>query len=772
MWGELQDYAELISEEWLVGALLLFSMTLQIVLVVLGAHRYHCSQAFFRLVVWGAYISADAVAISALGTMTHSCTWSGIYGIWAPVLLLHLGGPDAITAYSRADNELWLRHGFNMVYQVSVAVYIICSSALKGHALASSILLLVAGTTKYGERTLALWLASDSQIVTSCLPICKYLEQKNVVEDRGYVVMGEKELQKIIEANLEPSSTEGSSNMQPQAEIGRDTEAGLDAESMIKRGIVTIEDISNADIEKRDCTLCLSHALFKMYMRRFVSLQFEEGDWTETRAFWVKFTGNAAFKIVEMELKFMYDVLFSKGNGTAFSSFGMVLRILNSVLIGAAAFMILREIKESKTQQMVTCVVTSAALVVEVLQLCQIMASNWTRVRLICAQVGEITHPLSNVIKVYLLALGKVQNLVGGDGYRSNKIHQYCLVGSCQKRYRSLWNIVKFFPKANSYISSWQIYKVPFQEDLKDFIFNILRQKCSPRDDSETCRDAIYYFEEDLFEEDPEIKGFMSSHENLEKVILVWHIATTICHSDRQSCQIIDNETKNVQWSIILSRYCAYLLVSYPRLLPVHPDMARITYMKLVEQVMCKIKNGQIPRDIFNCSDSSVLGSGAKLAGKLKAKGENVTWKLLAEYWARLLIYMAVYNKATFHAECVAAGGEFLSQVWVLVGHMGYGEQSDSAVRMKIESSKEGERRERRRIKERKIVEQQRMEDLQRQMDTLEQKRKHLFQELESRETNPEERQCWAVEWQSANQEWEKLNLELVLVSRTLKGLG
>ncbi|GLJ44529.1 hypothetical protein SUGI_0934950 [Cryptomeria japonica] len=52
---------------------------------------------------------------------------------------------------------------------------------------------------------------------------------------------------------------------------------------------------------------------------------------------------------------------------------------------------------------------------------------------------------------------------------------------------------------------------------------------------------------------------------------------------------------------------------------------------------------------------------------------------------------MAVYNKAIFHAECVAARGEFLSLVWVLVAHMGCGERSDSAVTKKVEMQSDKE---------------------------------------------------------------------------------
>ncbi|GLJ19047.1 hypothetical protein SUGI_0341930 [Cryptomeria japonica] len=736
----IQGYAELISTEWLVGILLLISMTLQLVLVVLGAHRYHSSRGILRLMVWGAYIGADTVAITALGIMMHSGR-SGIYGIWAPVLLLHLGGPDAITAYSTADNELWLRHGFNMLYQVSVAVRVIKSSALEGYPLVSAIFLLIAGATKYGERTLALWFASYSQILKSCLPISTYIKEKdvlkdrgyNVLQDRGYIIMGEKQVQRMIEKKSEESSVEGSginagreepslkerdkearrgspSSKGSDIEVGREApslegrekEVGLQALSLEGRGIVTTKDVDNARLLRsatiknsnmiEDYILCLSHALFKMYMRRFVSLYFDEGDWQETRAFWCKINGKQAFRIVEKELKFMYDVLFSKGSGTAFGTYGIVLRLLNCVLMGAAGFLILREREERKTQRTVTYVVISVAVVVEVFQFCRIMASDWTRVRLICARVDDIKHPLSNravkwlristlkVIEIAVLVLGKVQKLVEGDRYWSNGIHQHCLIGTCLNRSRFVRKMAKVLPNADIYFASWHTDTVSVPENLKDFIFDILKRICSPTKGIATCREEIFLFEEYIIEEESEIRDVVSAHDSLEEVILVWHIATTICDRHRKPSEMIQNENENVQWSIILSRYCSYLLVSRPRLLPVHPDMASIKYTKLVDQLMAK--------NYIRCSDSTVLGSGIKVARKLLENEEEKRWKLLAEYWAGLFISMAAYNKAAFHAECVAGGGEFLSQVWVLLGHMGCGEQSDSAVKKKMESSK------------------------------------------------------------------------------------
>jgi hypothetical protein len=43
---------------------------------------------------------------------------------WAPLLLLHLGGTDTITAYSLEDNELWRRHSFGVVIQAILILYI------------------------------------------------------------------------------------------------------------------------------------------------------------------------------------------------------------------------------------------------------------------------------------------------------------------------------------------------------------------------------------------------------------------------------------------------------------------------------------------------------------------------------------------------------------------------------------------------------------------------------------------------------------------------
>jgi hypothetical protein len=61
------------------------------------------------ILLWLAYLMADYTAIYALGHMSIRMSRSDHHQLvpfWAPFLLLHLGGPDTITAYAFQDNQL------------------------------------------------------------------------------------------------------------------------------------------------------------------------------------------------------------------------------------------------------------------------------------------------------------------------------------------------------------------------------------------------------------------------------------------------------------------------------------------------------------------------------------------------------------------------------------------------------------------------------------------------------------------------------------------
>lgn len=154
-------------KEWEIQGLVLFSFVLQVFLFCTGGLRQRSVNKFLRFCIWAAYLGADAVAVYTLGFLsrkdapTEEDASGGIPPlsmIWVPFLLVHLGGPDNITAFAIEDSNLWVRHLLSLGLQVILAVYAIWKSAgwHDMNLLVPCIFVFVAGIIRYGERTVAL----------------------------------------------------------------------------------------------------------------------------------------------------------------------------------------------------------------------------------------------------------------------------------------------------------------------------------------------------------------------------------------------------------------------------------------------------------------------------------------------------------------------------------------------------------------------------------------------------------------------------------------
>lgn len=121
------------------------------------------------MLVWSSYLLADWSANFAVGLISKNqgkelkpgdpLQDKKLMALWAPFLLLHLGGPDTITAFALEDNALWLRHVFGLVFQAIAGVYVVLQS-LPNSLWVIILLVFASGTIKYLERTTALYSAS------------------------------------------------------------------------------------------------------------------------------------------------------------------------------------------------------------------------------------------------------------------------------------------------------------------------------------------------------------------------------------------------------------------------------------------------------------------------------------------------------------------------------------------------------------------------------------------------------------------------------------
>jgi hypothetical protein len=166
-------------DEWKLRILVLCSLFVQFVLVFSVLIRRWYILRWLRIVVWIAYIGGDALAVYALATLFNrqkqqTTTVAGggndaLEVLWAPVLLIHLGGQVEISAYSLEDNELWTRHTITLVSQVTVALYVFFCKWWSGEKrlLQAAILLFIFGIIRFSEKPWALRRASFRTMAAS-----------------------------------------------------------------------------------------------------------------------------------------------------------------------------------------------------------------------------------------------------------------------------------------------------------------------------------------------------------------------------------------------------------------------------------------------------------------------------------------------------------------------------------------------------------------------------------------------------------------------------
>ncbi|XP_040378952.1 uncharacterized protein LOC102710869 [Oryza brachyantha] len=154
-----------------IELIVLSSFLLQVVLLFLAGYRRRHDSPVAKSIVLYSYLLADYAATYGLGHLSVITSRppqrQQLVAFWAPFLLLHLGGPDSITAYSLEDNKLWHRKLLvDCIQQVLGAAYVLYKTfpASSGPLLPAAWLIFSVGVAKYAERIWALYNGNISTI--------------------------------------------------------------------------------------------------------------------------------------------------------------------------------------------------------------------------------------------------------------------------------------------------------------------------------------------------------------------------------------------------------------------------------------------------------------------------------------------------------------------------------------------------------------------------------------------------------------------------------
>ncbi|KAF8026891.1 hypothetical protein BT93_F3399 [Corymbia citriodora subsp. variegata] len=674
---------------WELRAMVLFTLGVQIVLLLLGNRRKSSPKVWLRVVVWCAYLTSDSVATVALGVLLsklgevnensgHLDDNSKLVALWAPLLLLLLGGPDTITAYSLEDNALWLRHLLGLGLQAGATAYVLFMAWTSSSLSILSLMMVLVGLIKYGERTWVLWLASKDKLRESMLTppdpspnYPRFMAAYSLKQAEGYHVTADEVIEVQVPADGDLSNNVDAQDPQWQATVQLTVEA---------------------------------YKLLQIFRCLFIDLILSHDDQDLSESKFKGISSKDAFQLIEIELGFMYDLLYTKamllcsvwGFRRRFITFSLTLLVL-------AFFSLAEKYPNCSTVDLyITYALLAIIIIFEIYSILILLSSDWTDVWLSVHNKSSALHRAVTCVQ-----LPKQPRW-------SNSIAQFSLLQFCINENPLVCHGILKRLNINEKLDKYHyttFEKVP--PKLKQKIFDQVKVRYDkpekPTDPRQIGRVLSGYGHKDKM---------WSTEAEFDQIILTWHIATELCY---YSDKLDESNFPDYCLSMLVSQYMLYLLVMYPFTLPTGIGQIRIrdTFAEAVKffkecpikeqahsntepeesrlfswnpsgkrtskvvhrsqkalqsacEMLLKVNTDVSPTKVKGGRSKSVLFDGCKLATVLnKIENIKMKWEMILNLWVQILLYAASQSRGDCHAHQLRRGGELLTHVWLLLAHFG-----------------------------------------------------------------------------------------------------
>ncbi|CAD6221771.1 unnamed protein product [Miscanthus lutarioriparius] len=760
------------DSDWEIRAAVQVSLLLQVFLIFVGPMRKRSSSPIPRFTVWSCYLLADWVADLALGLLLNNMgnisggggnssssfglkrgggggtagnnnnASSGssspiIFAFWTPFLLLHLGGPDTITAYSLEDNELWLRHLIGLLFELFSACVIFFCSLHGNPMIPATVLMFIVGIIKYAERTYSLYSGSVDGFRNKILDdpdpgpnYAKLMTEFDAKEKAGLVV-------EIAIANGEAEEAH---------------------KEMEKQETMRLVQDKNKSVEAR------AYEFFLIFRRLFVNVILSFKERRLSQAFFLErddMKGSEAFKVIEVELNFIYDIVYTKAP-VAYSTHGWVLRgICSCCLVSALVIFFFLDKPGHQILPVdvgITYALLLGGLALDVAALLMIFFSNRAQVYLESSRWLRWLAWLREVIKRWRARrwsgktsqLNLIEYCLGKPGNYSNKGGRRWLHKIVEKMH--VEEIVDDF---------FFIHRVPLrgkkqQDDggdkqdsppLLDFIFKGLKpaaemlkakgkgdimEMCNCRgnrviqrhateikknieNNDEVKHLAMDKIKKSLEEKDEakrlsmddidKIKAEVATEKfrlildsveqsDFDESLLLWHIATDLCGLQNKITAPTADEDRLRPIGETLSEYMLYLLIKQPEMLAATAGIGLLRYRDTCEEarrffgsmeawiddhddarkMLLNVNTSEKPSVVKGDRSKSVLFDAVILAKELRKLDDWLMREVVTGVWGEMLTYAAGKCRGNMHVRQLSRGGELITLVWFLMAHMGLGD--------------------------------------------------------------------------------------------------
>ncbi|AQK58389.1 uncharacterized protein LOC100383195 [Zea mays] len=680
--------------------LVLISLATQCFLFVFAPLRQHRIPGPLRLSIWLAYLGSDAVAIYALATLfnSHRCDTgtgtgtarAGVELLWAPIMLVHLGGQDSIPAYNIEDNELWRRHVVTAVSQVAAAIYVFVKSWPKSMAATAAHLVVDQDTRNrinafmahksemaaYG-RILGPALLLFFSGITKC--VCKPWDLKRVSVN-----------------SLVDSSSSGSSEEKGDA---GESEMMDSLQEYVGAAAQYFESVGHEEEEEDDDAACKADEVWKPY-NLCVDLAPPYSGRLSCLKHLARSPADEAHRLVKSSLSATFHQLYTKESLKLHDMSHIVLtdnRALNrlklvtsarglrtvaaATLLGAiAAFYGEGDVDQDPTDVTITYALLWSAFVME------------------CVLPTVIHHTFAWIERLF-------------TGHRTwpDQVAQYSLMGyvargrshswlmkavaclGCGDLVDQLWTMKPRMGASSREITglvhahvagAWMQGHIAGADSFR--AFNDYRGQWTLGN----CREIGVGVSSSM------VVLMSSVSRPFDESVLVWHLATDFCFHLLQVQGDPSRANATARRCIEMSNYMAYLLFVKPEMLM--PGARRKLFRDACRELVGLLEEDRpdAPRargkrdlahkvvQLLKRDGDDVLGSAGVgvvrrawcVAEKLvdsHSGDEEKMWTVIQGVWVEMLCFSASRCKGYLHAKGLGTGGEYLSYVWLLLLYMG-----------------------------------------------------------------------------------------------------
>ncbi|XP_074324826.1 uncharacterized protein LOC141661728 isoform X1 [Apium graveolens] len=479
-----------------------------------------------------------------------------------------------------------------------------------------------------------------------------------------------------------------------------------------------LEDVHNAKEGKLTDLEIVGYASRFFYSFRALVvdqiLGFEERE--ESRGFFLKRRAKDAFKIVETELNFFYQALYTKMrvlNSTA----GYIWRFLSFTAVFTSliiVFFFIEEVKTfSKLDIAVTYIMLVGAVLLDIISFTMLLFTDWSiaklrdqstlkfivlkrlfdlKRKLVKRQPEEPTN--TNHRSVYNLGFPcRILFRRWSGSVPSFNLIEY----SRHQRSKTVDKIISMCGVGDIYDSIVFVSRQAFNENLRDFIFEEMKRKSRLMDTLKSAK-ALSLGRGDWVLKDGGWDSLLTYIVDIDfdDSLLLWHIATELCYNS-DDVDVDNDEEEYRQYAKLLSDYMIYLLVMKPVFISAVAGIAKsrfrdtcaetkrffLKYGKARTQVDHKFACSLIlsvdvdikPINLKGDGSKSVLFDACILAKEINQPCYRNRWEIMCKVWVEMMFYAAIRCRALSHVQQLSKGGELLTLIWILMAHFGFGQQ-------------------------------------------------------------------------------------------------